>query len=123
MAQLPISRYTPEIIEFGKATRAKAVYCFVIEGAKGTGGMPIVMGFPPAEEYRTLCEAMIKMMRRSADMLQADINRQVPEECVTSHTSRSMSVRGECKNCHKDRYCIKETGMCKTCMTGTLLDK
>ena len=72
------SRYLPEITAFGLGAKAKAVYCFVIDGDKGTGGCPIVLGLPPAAEYRARCEELIVMMRRSADLLQADIDRQVP---------------------------------------------
>lgn len=73
------SRYTPEITALGLQTKAKAVYCFVVDGDKGTGGCPLVMGTPPPDEYRRRCEELIAMMRRSADMLQADVDRQVPK--------------------------------------------
>lgn len=73
-----MSRYMPEIVTFALNVNAKAVYCFVLDGEKGTGGCPLVMGLPPPDEYRRRCEELIAMMRRSADLLQADIDRQVP---------------------------------------------
>jgi len=74
----PFSRYIAEITAFALSTKGKAVYCFVLDGDKGTGGCPLVMGIPGGPEYRRRCEELITMMRRSADMLQADIDRQVP---------------------------------------------
>lgn len=75
---MSISRYTPEIFEYLKKTEGKAVYCFVINGNKGTGGMPLIAGFPEPAIYRQLCEELILLLRRSADMLEKDVNRQVP---------------------------------------------
>jgi hypothetical protein len=72
------SKYTPAIVQFGQATRGTAVYCFVLDGELGTGGMPLVSGFPPPEEYRRRCEELILLLRRSADLLEQDIARQVP---------------------------------------------
>lgn len=69
------SRYTPAIVQFAQATRGAAVYCFVVDGELGTGGMPIVSGFPPPEEYRRRCEELIALLRRSADLLEKDIAR------------------------------------------------
>ena len=74
-----LSRYTPAIVQFAQATRGAAVYCFGVDGALGTGGMPLVSGFPPPEEYRRRCEELIALLRRSADLLEQDIQRQVPE--------------------------------------------
>jgi hypothetical protein len=72
------SRYMDEVIAFASLTSARAVYCFAVDGHKGTGGCPLVMGITPAAEYRALCEELIGLLRSSADMLQADIDRQVP---------------------------------------------
>jgi hypothetical protein len=72
------SRYLVEIYDFAAKTKAKAVYCFVIDGDRGTGGCSIVVGLVPPDEYRARNEELIAMLRRSADLLQADIDRQVP---------------------------------------------
>lgn len=76
-----LSRYMPEILEFALKVHAKAIYCFVIDGDRGTGGSPLVTGFPPPNEYRQRCEEMVQMLRRSADLLEQDIERQLgPKE-------------------------------------------
>jgi hypothetical protein len=74
----PFSRYIAEVTAFAFGTKAKAVYCFVLDGEKGTGGCPLIMGMLQGPEYRRRCEELIVMLRRSADLLQADIDRQVP---------------------------------------------
>lgn len=68
----------PDVIEFALKTGAKAAYCFALDGSKGTGGCPVVIGLMPPAEYRARCEELIALLRRSADMLQADVDRQVP---------------------------------------------
>jgi hypothetical protein len=73
MAAEPLSRYMPDIIEFAIKVKAKAAYCFVLDGNKGTGGCPVVVGMPPHEEYLARCRELIAMLRRSADMLERDI--------------------------------------------------
>lgn len=72
-----LSRYMPEIIEFARKAHAKAVYCFALDGDRGTGGCPLVMGTPPPDEYRERCKELVAMLRRSADLLEQDIERQV----------------------------------------------
>lgn len=74
----PFSRYTPEITAFALGVEAKAVYCFVLDGVKGTGGCPLVMGVEALERavYRARCEELIAMLRRSADLFEADLARQ-----------------------------------------------
>lgn len=68
-----ISKYAPAIIEFARATEGAAVYCFVLDGKLGTGGMPLIEGFPPPEENRQRCRELIALLRRSADLLEQDI--------------------------------------------------
>lgn len=68
-----LSRYAPAILEFQKATGGAAVYCFVVDGKLGTGGMPIVAGFPLPAEYRQRCLELIALLRRSAELLEKDI--------------------------------------------------
>jgi hypothetical protein len=68
-----VSRYTPEIVQFLQATHGAAVYCFVLDGDRGTGGMPVIAGFPPPAEYRQRCREVIALLRRSADLLEQDI--------------------------------------------------
>ncbi len=72
------SQYVAEVTAFVMQAKGKAGYCFVLDGEKGTGGCPVVIGLVPGPEYRRRCEELIAMMRRSADLLQADIDRQVP---------------------------------------------
>jgi|GEM_PF-4258795 len=68
-----LSRYTPAIVQFQQATGGD-VYCFVVDGKLGTGGMPMIVGLPPtAEAYRQRCQALIALLRRSADLLEQDI--------------------------------------------------
>jgi hypothetical protein len=73
-----MSRYMPEIVELGMRTEAKAVYAFVLDGNKGTGGCPLVMGMEALDRrtYNERCRELIAMMRRSADLLAADLLRQ-----------------------------------------------
>lgn len=70
------SRYITEITEFALKTKAKAAYCFVIDGDRGTGGSPLVMGLVAGDEYKQRCVEMIRLMRRSADLLAKDLERQ-----------------------------------------------
>jgi hypothetical protein len=74
------SKYTPAIVQFARTTGGAAVYCFVVDGHLGTGGMPLVVGLLPPDEYRQRCEELISLLRRSADLLEQDIARQVPRE-------------------------------------------
>lgn len=67
------SRYMPEIVEFATKVGGKAAYCFVLDGSKGTGGCPVVMGTPPHAEYLQRCRELIGLLRRSADLLERDI--------------------------------------------------
>jgi hypothetical protein len=57
----PFSRYIVEITAFAMSTKAKAAYCFVLDGDRGTGGCPFVVGLVPPDEYRARCEELIKM--------------------------------------------------------------
>lgn len=68
-----MSKYTPEILAFAEAAGGTAVYCFVLDGKRGTGGMPIVSGFLPPDENRRRCREVIALLRRSADLLEQDI--------------------------------------------------
>lgn len=72
----------PEIIRFAVENGAGAAYGFVIDGQYGSGGCPVVVGLPDPAEYRRRLEELIKMMRRSADMLQADLDRDCPPEAT-----------------------------------------
>jgi len=65
----------PEVVEMGLSTGAKALYLFVVDGVKGTGGCPLVRGFPPRVEYIARCRELVALMRRSADLLEAEIVR------------------------------------------------
>jgi hypothetical protein len=67
-----LSRYTPAIVKFQQATGGD-VYCFVVNGNLGTGGMPLIHGFPPRNEYHARCQALIALLRRSAELLERDI--------------------------------------------------
>lgn len=72
------SRYIDAIAAFAKQQQAKAVYCYVIDGALGTGGCPLVM-HPAATdraEYERCSRELIAMMRRSADLFEQDLERQ-----------------------------------------------
>ena len=73
-----LSKYTPAIVQFQRATGGD-VYCFVVDGNLGTGGMPLLGGFPRSpEEYRQRCEALIELLRRSAELLAQDVARRAP---------------------------------------------
>lgn len=72
------SRYTPAIVQFAQLTGGAAVYCFVVDGNLGTGGMPLITGLPAPGEYRRRGEELIGLLRRSADLLEQDLARQVP---------------------------------------------
>ena len=73
-----LSKYTPAIVQFQQATGGD-VYCFVVDGNLGTGGMPMLGGFPRSpEEYRQRCEALIALLRRSAELLAQDVARRAP---------------------------------------------
>jgi hypothetical protein len=74
------SKYTPAIVQFAQATGAAAVYCFAVDGNLGTGGMPMIVGLLPGAEYRQRCEELIGLLRRSAELLEQDLARQVPLE-------------------------------------------
>jgi len=67
----------PEIVAFGMGVQAKAVYCFVVDGAKGTGGCPLIMdqALDP-KVYEEKSRELVAMLRRSADLLEADLKRQ-----------------------------------------------
>jgi cytochrome c len=69
----PLSKYTPEIVAFQAATKGQAVYCFVVDGTKGTGGMPLVGLAPTHPEYLARCRELVTLLRRSADLLERDI--------------------------------------------------
>ncbi len=73
-----VSRYIEEITEYAIRLKAKAAYCFVVDGVKGTGGCPLIMGVEALEPavYQARCEELIAMLRRSADMLESDLVRQ-----------------------------------------------
>lgn len=90
-----ISKYTPEITQFGLDTNAKAVDCFVIDGNRGTGGMPLVMGFPPPSEYKARCLELIRLLRRSAELLESDIKVDKPiVRCVSCNKQTDNSAEG-----------------------------
>jgi hypothetical protein len=75
----PFSRYLPDVVEWGTRIKAKAVYCFAIDGDRGTGGCPLVMGmdqFTNRKLYEQHCRELVVMLRRSATMLEADLKRQ-----------------------------------------------
>jgi hypothetical protein len=73
-----LSRYFPEIFYFARLTKAEAVYCFVVDGDRGTGGQPLLMGLDALkpEEYLRRNRAIIAFMRRSADLLEQELIRQ-----------------------------------------------
>lgn len=75
---LSFSRYMPEIVDFARGVEAKAVYCFVVDGSKGTGGCPLVMGIEALDrgEYQKRCKELIGLLRRSAELFEADLARQ-----------------------------------------------
>lgn len=72
------SRYLPDVTEFAIRMEATAAYCFVLDGSKGTGGCPVVVGADALNRaaYEARCRELITMMRRSADLLAADLLRQ-----------------------------------------------
>jgi hypothetical protein len=72
------SRYMPEILAFATGVGAKAAYCFIIDGSKGTGGCPVVLGAEALSGpvYQQRCEELIGLLRRSAEMLEQDLARQ-----------------------------------------------
>lgn len=78
------SRYLPDVVAFAVSMKAKAAYAFVVEGVQGTGGCPVVIGANSREEYRTRCLELVQLLRRSADLLERDVDRQVPPPAVTS---------------------------------------
>lgn len=73
-----MSRYLTEVISLLQSTKAQAVYVFVLEGDRGTGGCHALAGMHAGPEYRRRCLELIALLRRSADLLQADVDRQVP---------------------------------------------
>lgn len=68
-----MSRYVMDVAEFAMKHEAKAAYCFVIDGNKGTGGCPVVVGMLSHPEYISRCRELVAMLRRSADWLERDI--------------------------------------------------
>lgn len=68
----------PEIVQFAMSVHAKGVYCFVLDGDRGTGGCPLLLGLDglDRDEYRRRSEELIAMLRRSADLYEADLVRQ-----------------------------------------------
>lgn len=72
------SRYTNEAVQLLLGTKAKAAYAFVVDGDRGTGGCPVIEGLQAGSEYRRRCEELVRLLRRSADLLERDVNRQVP---------------------------------------------
>lgn len=72
----PFSRYLPVITAFAQSVRAKAAYCFVVDGELGTGGCPLILDAPTREAYEQRCRELVELLRRSADMLEADLRRQ-----------------------------------------------
>jgi hypothetical protein len=73
----------PEVVAFAMKVNAKAAYCFAIDGDKGTGGCPVVMGVPPHEEYLARCRELIAMLRRSADLLLHRLDRYAQDDpCI-----------------------------------------
>lgn len=73
-----VSRYIDAIAAFGIQQQAKAVYCFVLDGVFGTGGCPLVFGATAADPvlYEQACRELVAMMRRSADLLEKDLEAQ-----------------------------------------------
>lgn len=71
-----LSRYIDSVTEFAVKHGAKAAYCFVVDGDQGTGGCPVVVGTLERSEYRARCVELVGLLRRSADMLEADLRRQ-----------------------------------------------
>jgi hypothetical protein len=76
----PFSAYANEIALLALRTSAKAAYGFVVDGDRGTGGMPLIAGLASGPEYRARCRGLASLMRRSAALLEADVDRQVPPE-------------------------------------------
>lgn len=74
----PLSRYMPEIVAFARSVKATGVYCFVIDGDRGTGGCPLLLGLDALDrdEYVRRSEELIGLLRRSADLYEADLVRQ-----------------------------------------------
>lgn len=70
---LGMSRYVFEVGDFGVKLGAKAAYCFVLDGVKGSGGCPVVIGHTSHAEYLERCRQLVGMLRRSADLLERDI--------------------------------------------------
>lgn len=73
-----VSRYVEDVTAYAVGLEAKAAYCFVIDGVKGTGGCPVVVGadaLAPAM-YRARCLELVNMLRRSAALLEDDLRRQ-----------------------------------------------
>lgn len=75
---MSLSRYIDDITAFATATKAKAVYCYVVDGEHGTGGCPLVLDVDEQDRklYEERCQRLIAMLRRSADLLEGDLNRQ-----------------------------------------------
>lgn len=73
------SAYANEVALLALRTGAKAVYGFVVDGDRGTGGMPLVAGLTNGPEYRARCMMLADLLRRSAAMLTVDVDRQVGE--------------------------------------------
>lgn len=78
MSTAPFSRYMPEIIELTTRVKAKASYVFFVDGDRGTGGSPLVMGADSLKRdvYEARCRELVELLRRSADLLEADLARQ-----------------------------------------------
>lgn len=78
MSALGLSRYMPEILEMTMHVKAKASYVFFVDGDRGTGGSPLIMGAESLkrEVYEARCRELILLLRRSAKMLEDDLARQ-----------------------------------------------
>lgn len=92
-----MSVYTPEITQLQVTTKAESVYAFVVEGERGTGGMPLVSIVPEQQasgsgviepaEYVARCRKLLGFMQRSVELFERDI-RMMTREAVVSTPGR-----------------------------------
>jgi hypothetical protein len=88
-----LSKYFPEIYALAQQTQARAVYVFVLDGNRGSGGQPLLCPMPEThEEYLHRNREMIIALRRSADLLEQDIG-----DRGRTHTVPWIGARDEVK--------------------------
>lgn len=67
-----LSKYSVDIIALQFSTKAKSLYAFIVEGDRGSGGMPIIQIQPTFEAYRAAQQELLQYVARGLKLMQAD---------------------------------------------------